>query len=56
MTRFVVGDGDDLEGWRLSRLMRDADSSRQVNVAERQYSAWLQAARKRPGMYSFTAA
>jgi len=32
----------DLETWRLSRLMREADTDAQVNVAERKYDVWLQ--------------
>jgi hypothetical protein len=36
-------DGGDIEGWRLSRLMRDAETDTQVNVAELKYSVWLQA-------------
>jgi len=35
-------DGRDIEGWRLSRRMRDAETDTQVNVAERQYNVWLQ--------------
>ena len=35
--------GGDLDGWRLSRLMREADTDAQVNVAERKFSAWLRA-------------
>jgi hypothetical protein len=35
--------GCDLDGWRLSRLMREASTDAQVNVAERQFSAWLRA-------------
>jgi hypothetical protein len=34
--------GYDLDGWRLSCLMRDASTDAQVNVAERKFSAWLQ--------------
>ena len=34
--------GDDLHGWRLSHLMRDASTDAQVNVAERKYGKWLQ--------------
>jgi hypothetical protein len=34
--------GGDLEAWRLSRLMREADTDAQVNVAERKYDNWLQ--------------
>ena len=34
--------GYDLDGWRLSRLMRDACTDAQVNVAERKFRAWLQ--------------
>jgi hypothetical protein len=33
--------GDDFEGWRLSRLMRDADSDTQLNIAELKYGVWL---------------
>jgi hypothetical protein len=36
-------DGDDFEGWRLSRLMRDAHNDTQVNIAELKYGVWLQA-------------
>jgi hypothetical protein len=32
--------GTDLAGWRLSRLMRDASTDAQVNLAERQYCVW----------------
>jgi hypothetical protein len=35
-------DGRDIEGWRLSRRMREAETDTQVNVAERQYNVWLQ--------------
>jgi hypothetical protein len=34
--------GCDLDGWRLARLMRDASTDAQVNVAERKFDAWLQ--------------
>ena len=34
-------DGGDIEGWRLSRLMRDAETDTQV-VAEQSYNVWLQ--------------
>jgi hypothetical protein len=34
--------GYDLDGWRLSRLMRDASTDAQVNVAEHKFGAWLQ--------------
>jgi hypothetical protein len=33
--------GNDLDGWRLSQLMRDADTHMQVDVAERGYGLWL---------------
>ncbi|SDR89709.1 hypothetical protein [Bradyrhizobium canariense] len=36
--------GEDIEGWRLSRLMRDACTDTQVKLAERKYGVWLQAA------------
>jgi hypothetical protein len=39
----AIRNGGDLQGWRLSRLMRDAGTDIQVNVAEREYGAWLQA-------------
>jgi hypothetical protein len=32
----------DYDTWRLSRLMREAHTDAQINVAERRYSAWLQ--------------
>jgi hypothetical protein len=35
-------EGDDLEGWRLSRLMRDADTDALLNVAELKYGVWVQ--------------
>jgi hypothetical protein len=35
--------GGDFEAWRLSRLMREADTDAQVNDAERKYDVWLQA-------------
>jgi len=35
--------GYDLDGWRLSRLMREANTDAQVNVAEREFSTWLRA-------------
>lgn len=34
--------GGDLEGWRLSRLMREAETDAQVNFAERKYHDWRQ--------------
>jgi hypothetical protein len=34
--------GGDIETWRLSRLMRDADTDEQVNIAEQKYTVWLQ--------------
>ena len=34
--------GGDFDTWRLSRLMREAHTWAQVNVAEQRYSAWLQ--------------
>jgi hypothetical protein len=35
--------GDDFEGWRLARLMRDAATLFQMTTAERKYLRWLQA-------------
>jgi hypothetical protein len=40
--RRATREGSDLEGWRLSRLMRDAETDAQVNLAERKYDGWLQ--------------
>jgi hypothetical protein len=40
--RRAIRGGGDLEGWRLSRLMRDAETDTQVNLAEREYDVWLQ--------------
>jgi hypothetical protein len=40
--RRATREGSDLEGWRLSRLMRDAETDTQVNLAERKYDGWLQ--------------
>jgi hypothetical protein len=34
--------GGDFEGWRLSRLMREAETDAQVNFAERKYADWQQ--------------
>jgi|GEM_PF-4718805 len=39
--RATRSDGD-FNTWRLSRLMREADTDAQVNVAERKYNVWLQ--------------
>ena len=36
----AVTRGYDLDGWRLARLMRDASTDAQVNVAERKFKAW----------------
>ena len=33
--------GCDLDGWQLARLMRDASTDAQVNVAEREFNVWL---------------
>jgi hypothetical protein len=33
-------DGYDFTGWRLSRLMRDAETDAQVNFAEQKYIDW----------------
>jgi hypothetical protein len=38
----AVQRGSDLNGWRLSRLMRDADTDALVNIAELKYGVWLQ--------------
>jgi hypothetical protein len=38
----VTQNGYDVAGWRLSRLMREAETDTQVNFAERKYSDWLQ--------------
>jgi hypothetical protein len=34
--------GFDLDGWCLARLMQDAGTDPQVNVAERKFNAWLE--------------
>jgi hypothetical protein len=34
-------EGDDFEGWCLSRLMRDADTDALLNAAELKYGNWL---------------
>jgi hypothetical protein len=39
----AVRRGDDLIGWRLARLMRDACTDTQVNDAEHKYVAWRRA-------------
>jgi hypothetical protein len=38
----AIGPGGDFDSWRLSRLMREADTDVQVNAAEGKYNAWLQ--------------
>jgi hypothetical protein len=38
----AVRRGYDLDGWRLARLMRDAGTDAQVNVAARKFNALLQ--------------
>jgi hypothetical protein len=38
----AVQRGSDLNGWRLSRLMRDADTDALVKIAELKYGVWLQ--------------
>lgn len=37
----AISTGGDLEGWRLSRLMRDARSLPQANAAEHRFGVWL---------------
>jgi hypothetical protein len=37
----AIRKGSDLDGWRLARLMRDAGTDAQVNLAERKYGVWL---------------
>jgi len=32
----------DFEGWRLSRVMREAETDAQVNFAEQKYNDWRQ--------------
>ncbi len=39
----VIRRGDDLEGWHLSQLMRDAATPFEVTTAERKYRRWLRA-------------
>jgi hypothetical protein len=41
----AVTRGYDLDGWRLSHLMRDAKTHQQIDFAERGYGMWLQTAR-----------
>src|SRR5258705_13323009 len=41
--------GNDLEGWHLSRLMRDAATPFEVTTAERRYLRWLRASPLRRG-------
>jgi hypothetical protein len=43
----AISRGDDLEGWRLARLMRDAETRYQLVVAERRYAGWLKKIRFR---------
>jgi hypothetical protein len=38
----ATGGTADLEGWLLSRLMRDASTDGEVNIAEQRYGVWLQ--------------
>jgi hypothetical protein len=35
-------DGFDFEGWRLSRLMREAETEAQATFAEQKYNDWQQ--------------
>lgn len=42
--QWAVDHGQDIEGWRLARLMRDADTDTQVKIAERRYGLWLRRA------------
>ena len=42
--------GDDIDGWRLSRLMRDAATPFEVTTAERRYQRWLRASRSAVGL------
>jgi IS5 family transposase len=37
----AVTRGCDLDGWRLARSMREANTDTQVNAAERDYGVWL---------------
>ena len=37
-----IRNGDSFEGWRLSRLMREAETEAQVNFAEQEYNDWRQ--------------
>jgi hypothetical protein len=39
---FSLGAKGDLEGWQISRLMRDALTLPQINTAERRLKIWLQ--------------
>ncbi|WP_299805742.1 hypothetical protein [Tardiphaga sp.] len=34
---------DDIEGWRISRLLRDATTPAEADEAERQFRVWEQA-------------
>ena len=38
--RSATRNGGDFDGWRLSRLMREAETDAQVNFAERKYADW----------------
>lgn len=37
----AIREGGDLAGWRLSRLMRDANTEPQVYLGEREYGVWI---------------
>jgi hypothetical protein len=39
----AIGRGGDLAGWRLSHLMRNAETDEQVTFSEREYGLWLNA-------------
>lgn len=41
----AISGGHDVVGWRLSRLMRDAETGHEIKIAERGYEVWLQADR-----------
>ena len=41
LRQHAIDAGSDLEGWRLSRRMRDAASLREVNAVERELGHYL---------------
>jgi hypothetical protein len=37
----AIRNGCDLAGWRLSRLMRDANTDAEIHLGEQEYGVWI---------------